>query len=69
MSEGASQERRQLIQQLGAEIVLFTSEDRYQTRIEMSREMAAKDPRYFLPRQFENPLNVAGHETLKPDFH
>lgn len=62
MSEGASQERRQLIQQLGAELILFTSAGRYQTGIEMSREMAAKDPRYFLPRQFENPLNVADHE-------
>lgn len=28
----------------------------------MSREMAAKDSRYFLPRQFENELNVADHE-------
>jgi cysteine synthase A len=62
MSEGASQERRQLIQQLGAELILFASEGRYQTGIEMSREMAAKDSRYFLPRQFENPLNVADHE-------
>ena len=28
----------------------------------MSREMAAKDSRYFLPRQFENQLNVTDHE-------
>ncbi len=62
MSEGASQERRQLIHQLGAELILFGSKGRYQTGIEMSREMAAKDPHYFLPRQFENPLNVADHE-------
>lgn len=25
--------------------------------------MAAADPRYFLPRQFENPLNAADHEN------
>jgi cysteine synthase A len=62
MSEGASQERRLLIQQLGAELILFKSEGRYQTGIEMSREMAAKDERYFLPRQFENLLNVEDHE-------
>ena len=62
MSDGASQERRLLIQQLGAELILFKSEGRYQTGIEMSREMAAKDTRYFLPRQFENPLNVEDHE-------
>jgi cysteine synthase A len=62
MSEGASQERRHLIHQLGAELVLFASEGRYQTGIEMSREMAARDKRYFLPSQFENPLNVEDHE-------
>jgi len=62
MSAGASEERRLLIRQLGAELILFESAGRYQTGIEMSREMAAKDARYFLPRQFENPLNVADHE-------
>lgn len=62
MSQGASQERRLLIKQLGAELILFESEGRYQTGIDMSREMAAKDSRYFLPRQFENELNVADHE-------
>jgi cysteine synthase A len=61
MSAGASQERRQLIRRLGAELILFESEGRYQTGIELSREMAAKDSRYFLPRQFENPLNLEDH--------
>ena len=41
---------------------LFESEGRYQTGIEMSREMASRDSRYFLPRQFENELNVFDHE-------
>lgn len=62
MSAGASEERRKLIRQLGADLILFESAGRYQTGIEMSREMAARDPRYFLPRQFENPLNVEDHE-------
>ncbi len=62
MSAGASQERRQLIRRLGAELILFESEGRYQTGIELSREMAAKDDRYFLPRQFENPLNLEDHQ-------
>lgn len=62
MSSGASEERRHLIRQLGAELILFDSEGRYQTGIEISREMAARDPRYFLTRQFENPLNLADHE-------
>src|SRR5215472_9869957 len=51
MSAGASEERRMLIRQLGAELILFDSEGRYQTGIEMSRKMAKEDPRYFLPRQ------------------
>jgi cysteine synthase A len=62
MSQGASEERRRLIRRLGAELILFESEGRYQTGIELSRTMAAKDSRYFLPRQFENPLNVEDHE-------
>lgn len=62
MSAQASEERRRLIRRLGAELILFQSEGRYQKGIEMSKEMAAKDPRYFLPRQFENPLNAEDHE-------
>jgi cysteine synthase len=62
MSSTASEERRQLIRRLGAELILFESAGRYQTGIEMSREMAAKDSRYFLPKQFENPLNAEDHE-------
>lgn len=61
MSSSASEERRRLIRRLGAELILFDSAGRYQTGIEMSRKMAASDPRYFLPRQFENPLNVEDH--------
>jgi cysteine synthase A len=63
MSSGASVERRKIIRRLGANLILFDSAGRYQTGIEMSREMAAKDPNYFLPRQFENPLNSLDHEV------
>jgi len=62
MSSSASEERRNLIRQLGAELVLFDSGGMYQTGIELSRKMAAEDSRYFLPCQFENPLNVEDHE-------
>jgi len=62
MSEEASHERRQLIRQFGAELILFKSGGRYQTGITLSLEMAAQDSRYFLPRQFENPLNAEDHE-------
>ena len=62
MSASASEERRKIIQQLGAELILFESGGNYQTGIEMTRAMAAKDARIFLPRQFENSLNADDHE-------
>jgi len=62
MSDTASVERRCLLKQFGAEVQLFTATRGYATGIELSREMAARDPRYFLPRQFENPLNALDHE-------
>jgi cysteine synthase len=61
MSESASLERRHLMRQLGAELILFQARG-YQTGIDISHEMAGKDSRYFLPRQFENPLNAEDHE-------
>lgn len=62
MSESASHERRQLIQQLGGELILFGGAGHYQEGIDLSRKMAAGDDRYFLPRQFENVLNIEDHE-------
>ena len=62
MSETASIERRHLIRQFGAEVQLFKTTKGYSTGIEMSLEMAAQDSRYFLPKQFENPLNAIDHE-------
>jgi len=62
MSESASVERRHLMRQLGAELILFKPGGGYETGITISQQMAAGDPRYFLPRQFENPLNAQDHE-------
>ena len=62
MSSTASGERRQLIQRLGAELELFETAGSYQAGIELTRRLAARDRRIFLPRQFENPLNAADHE-------
>ena len=61
MSGSASLERRRLIEQFGAELVLFKSHEGYETGIKLSEEMAGRDSRYFLPRQFENPLNASDH--------
>jgi cysteine synthase A len=61
MSEKASVERRHLMHHFGAELILFRADRGYVTGIEISEEMAARDSRYFLPRQFENPLNAQDH--------
>jgi cysteine synthase A len=63
MSDTASIERRHLITHFGGEIQLFKATEGYATGIKLSREMAAADPRYFLPCQFENPINAHDHET------
>jgi cysteine synthase A len=61
MSDTASIERRYLIEQFGGEVQLFHTTTGYGTGIALANEMAAKDDRYFLPRQFENPLNAQDH--------
>src|SRR5262245_39903288 len=55
MSEGASQERRQLIRRLGAKLILFRSAGRYRTGIKLYLSMDAQDSTYFLPRPCERP--------------
>lgn len=60
-SSGASKERRMLMEHFGAEVFTFPG-DQYMTGVRMTKELAAADKRYFLPRQFENPLNAADHE-------
>ncbi|MDP1579674.1 MAG: cysteine synthase family protein [Candidatus Didemnitutus sp.] len=61
MSDTASVERRHLMRHFGAELQLFKADRGYLTGIEMTEEMAAADPRIFLPRQFANPLNAQDH--------
>jgi cysteine synthase A len=69
MSAGASIERQYLLRRLGAEVILLAEGDSYQAGIARSRAMAAQDPRYFLPRQFENPLNAEDHRhTTGPEI-
>lgn len=61
ISEVASLERRNLIRQLGGEVITFPGND-YWKGVELTRQLAVEDSRYFLPRQFENPLNAEDHE-------
>ena len=45
----------------GAELVLTPGAERMPGAIKKAMEMAAADPRYFIPQQFENPSNPEVH--------
>lgn len=62
MSSTASRERRQIICHFGATLQLFEANAGYRTGIDLARELAQCDSRYFLPSQFDNPLNAHDHE-------
>src|SRR5690606_13122501 len=62
MPRGVSGERVLIIRRYGGEVILTDPERGVLGAIEESRAMAARDPRVFLPRQFENPLNALAHQ-------
>jgi cysteine synthase A len=69
MPEGMSEERKKLIRALGAELVLTPDEDGLAGAVERVRQMAAEDPRLFVPQQFENPDNPKVHyEHTAPEM-
>ena len=55
MPETMSRERRLLLKAYGAELVLTPGAEGMPGAIRRADEMAAADPRYFIPQQFENP--------------
>jgi cysteine synthase A len=61
MPEDMSDERKKLIQALGAELVLTPAKDSIRGAVERVRQMAADDPRIYVPQQFENPDNPRIH--------
>ena len=64
MPDWMSDERKNLIRSLGAEIILISKEEGgFLGSIRRSQEMAAADPKTFLPRQFENEDNRMAHYT------
>jgi cysteine synthase A len=63
MPETMSRERRLLLKAYGAELVLTPGSEGMPGAIRRADEMAAADPRYFIPQQFENPANPEIHRN------
>jgi cysteine synthase A len=63
MPETMSKERRALLRAYGAELFLTPGPDGMVGAIAKADELAASDPRYFIPQQFENPANAQIHRT------
>lgn len=69
MPKTVSEERRRMIQLLGAELRLLEEINDIQAAVRESEEEAARDARVFLPRQFKNLDNPAAHEiTTGPEI-
>ena len=61
MPDPMSKERRMVVRAYGAELILTPGAERMPGAIKKAMEMAAADPRYFIPQQFENPSNPEVH--------
>jgi cysteine synthase A len=61
MPETMSKERRVLLKAYGAELILTPGSEGMAGAIKRAEELAASDPRYFIPQQFKNPANPEIH--------
>ena len=61
MPETFSKERRMLLRAYGAELILTPGPDGMGGAIKKAEELAASDPKYFMPQQFKNPANPEIH--------
>jgi len=63
MPETMSVERRMLLRAYGADLVLTPGSEGMPGAVRVAEEMAAGDPRYFIPQQFKNPANPEIHRS------
>lgn len=61
MPESVSIERRALIRGYGARLILTPGEEGMNGAIRAAEELAASDPRHFIPQQFQNLANPEIH--------
>ncbi len=61
MPETMSKERRMLLRAYGAELILTPGSEGMGGAIRKAEEIAASDPRYFMPQQFKNAANPEIH--------
>lgn len=61
MPETMSKERRMLLKAYGAQIILTPGPEGMGGAIKRAEDLAASDPRYFIPQQFKNVANPAVH--------
>lgn len=64
MPEHMTAERRQLMEVFGAEIELTPTSEGFPGCLRKLEELAAGNPDAWLPRQFDNPDNVAAHREI-----
>ncbi len=63
MPDDASVERRAIMTQYGAEVVLTPARKLMLGAVDRAREIVAHNPRCFMPQQFDNPANPEAHRT------
>jgi [CysO sulfur-carrier protein]-thiocarboxylate-dependent cysteine synthase len=61
MPENVTEERRRLLRLYGAEIVESPGSEGSNGAVRFAQELAAKEPRFFMPFQYGNPANPQAH--------
>ena len=64
MPEHMSKERRQMMRAFGAEIILTPEKEGFVGTLERLEQLAKKKQEAWLPRQFDNPDNIAAHREI-----
>jgi len=61
LPENVTEERRRLLKLYGAAIVESPGSEGSNGAVRLAQELAAKEPRYFMPFQYGNPANAQAH--------